>query len=654
MQLAPYGNTLTSPTVAVANKNFEIEETTTRINGADNAPNQIEEKRLVLESLLSKLADGLKSDDSSQIKKAQIILEDNTTLVTDLIKELNKQKVNKEDPNSNSLLDICIDTINQGRTDNKLTKEALLADNSTADMREDFIHSVRSLVPYPSKVITSSNKNGDSSLQSEIYIGEKLSETISSLVNYLKEGSNNNNNLDLMLNTPALTGVGSRILWELENIANSKPLEGNSSSKESMEVIRNFLKQVEAENESRIIDSTDRAASMKLAASARLTNSNTDPLKCHDKGAIDDILYSDSDEKTLKAITALAKKYDSNEVAGFNYIMGEKFRKQIAHDYGGGYYGEIKANAVSDSIRRILNEAQGSSKGLDSYLERDLIPEATNAYTALITEQKKQLGSVLDRELVTLSKKINALDTNAAEKINITNDAREIFTLAKGIGESISHNEDNNILRDSSSELFKKITTFKLKTKHLEEMHKSDPSEANRKKKDIAKAAEKIVLDHLHYAFRDFNVSAGGVNNGNTNYQSLIHERTLDHLLPDRSKDSQGQYSITERLGNHILETTIDQALAEGKYSDPDSAAKLNNIRTQKDIGSLKDTFTDLYNRVSNAFGNILQDIYESLALGKGERIQEKIKERMSNSTNESAYAEIIRTSFDKLTLSLN
>ena len=181
MKLAPYGSTLESPTVVVAKRNLVIQGAQVAV--ANNTPNQIEEKRLVLESLLSKLADGLKSDDSSQIKKAQIILNDQTTPVTDLINKLNEQKVNKEDPNSNSLLDICINTINQGRTDNKLTKETLLADNATADMRQDFIHSVFSLVPYHSKVITSSNKNGDSSLQKEIYIGEKLSETISSLVN---------------------------------------------------------------------------------------------------------------------------------------------------------------------------------------------------------------------------------------------------------------------------------------------------------------------------------------------------------------------------------------------------------------------------------------------------------------------------------------
>jgi hypothetical protein len=635
MILPPYGSTLESPTAVVAKKNLAIEEAQVAV--ANNAPNQIEEKRLVLESLLSKLADGLKSDDSSQIKKAQIILNNKTNPPTDLIKKLN----------DSNLLDICIDTINQGRTDNKLTKETLLADNATADMRQDFIHSVLSLAPSPSNVITSNNRNGDSSLQSERYIGEELSETVSSLVNYLKEGSGNKNNLDFMLNTPELTGIGSRILWNLEFIANSKPLEGDSSSKESMQVIRDFLDQVEAKNRSRIIDSTDRAASMRLANSARPN--------CPDKSYVDDILYSGSDEKTLKAITALAKKYDSNEGSGFNYIMGEKFRKQIANDYGGGYYGEIKANAVSENIRRILNDAQGSSKGLDSYLERNLSLEAKDAYTELISEQKTQLGKVLDREFLTLSKKINALDTNAIEKNNITNDAREIFTLAEGIGESISYDETNNInLSNSSSELLKKITDFKLQTKHLQELHSSDPSEANRKNKDVAEAAEKIILDHLFYGFREFNVSTGGVNNGNTNYQNLIHERTLDHFLPNRSKDPQGKYSITERLGNHILETTIDQALLEGKYSDTDLTAKLNTIKTEKNIGSLKDTFTDLYNRVSEAFGNVLHDIYESLALGKGERIQEKIKERMSNSTNESAYAEIIQTSFDKLTLSLN
>ena len=634
MKLAPYGSTLESPTVVVAERSLAIEEA--QVAGTNNAPNQIEGKRLVLESLLSKLTDGLQSDDSSQIKKAHIILENKTTPPTDLIKDLN---------NSN-LLDICIDTINQGRTDNKLTKEALLADDATADMRRNFINSVLALAPSPSNVITSSNRNGDSSLQSERYIGEGLSETVSSLVNYLKEGSGNKNNLDLMLNTPELTGVGSRILWNLEFIANSKPLEGDSSSKESMEVIRDFLDQVEAKNKSRIIDSTDRAASMRLANSARPN--------CPDKSYVDDILYSGSDEKTLKAITALAKKYNSNEGSGFNYIMGEKFRKQIANDYGGGYYGEIKANAVSENIRRILNDAQGSSKGLDSYLERNLSLEAQDAYTALITLQKEQLGSVLDREFLTLSKKINALDTDTNAKANITTKALEIFTLAKDVGESISHDETKNTsLSNSELELLKKITNFKLQTKHLQELHSSDPSEANRKNKDVAEAAEKIILDHLFYGFKEFNVSAGGINNGNTNYQNLIHGRTLDHFLPDRSKDPQGQYSIVEKLGNHILETTIDKALAEGKYSDPDLTAKLNNIKTQKDIGSLKDTFTDLYDRVSQAFRSVLEDIYESLALGKGERIQEKIKERMSNSPNESAYAEIIRTSFDKLILSL-
>lgn len=637
MKLAPYGSTLESPTVVVAKRNLAIEEA--QVAGTNNAPNQIEEKRLVLESLLSKLTDGLKSDDSSQIKKAQGILDNGTKTSTDtnLIKKLN----------DSNLLDICIDTINQGRTDNKLTKETLLADNATAGIRQDFIYSVLSLAPSPRNVITSNNRNGDSSLQSERYIGEELSETVSSLINYLKQDSNNKTNLDLMLNTPELTGVGSRILWNLEFIANSKPLEGDSSSKESMQVLRDFLDQVEAKNRSRIIDSTDRAASMRLADSARPN--------CPDKSYIDAILYSGSDEKTLKAITALAKKYDSNEVAGFNYIMGEKFRKQIANDYGGGYYGEIKANAVSDSIRRILNDAQGSSKGLDSYLERNLSLEAQDAYTALITLQKEQLGSVLDREFLTLSKKINALDTDTNAKANITTKALEIFTLAKDVGESISHDETKNTsLSNSELELLKKITDFKLQTKHLQELHSSDPSEANRKNKDVAEAAEKIILDHLYYGFKEFNVSAGGVNNGNTNYQNLIHERTLDHFLPDRSKDPQGQYSVTERLGNHILEVTIDQALAEGKYSDTESRDKLNAIKNQKDIGLLKDTFTDLYERVSNAFGNILQDIYESLALGNGERIQEKIKERMSNSANESAYAEIIRTSFDKLIPSLN
>lgn len=635
MKLAPYGSTLESPTVVVAKRNLAIEEA--QVAGTNNAPNQIEEKRLVLKSLLSKLTDGLKSDDSSQIKEAQDILKSGTKLTTaDLIKKLN----------DSNLLDICIDTINQGLTDNKFTKETLLADNATADMRKDFIHSVLSLAPSSSSVITSNNRNGDSSLQSERHIGEELSETVSSLINYLKQDSNNKTNLDLMLNTPELTGVGSRILWELENIANSKPL-GDSSSKESMEVIRNFLEQVEAKNISRIIDSTDRAASMKLADSAR---SN-----CPDKSYVDAILYSGSDEKTLKAITALAKKYDSNEVTGFNYIMGEKFRKQIANDYGGGYYGEIKANAVSDSIRRILNGVQGSREGLDSYLDRKLTEEAKNAYTELISEQKTQLGKVLDREFLTLSKKINGIDTNKNEKSIIINQAREIFTLAQGVGDSISYDAANNIsLINSSSELLEKITDFKLQTKHLQELHSSDPSEANRKKKDVAEAAEKIILDHLYYSFNEFNVSAAGVNNGNTNYQSLIHERTLDHFLPDRSKDPQGQYSVTERLGNHILEVTIDQALAEGKYSDTESKGKLNTIKSQKDIGLLKDTFTDLYERVSNAFGNILHDIYESLALGNGERIQEKIKERMSNSANESAYAEIIRTSFNNLIPSLN
>lgn len=637
MKLAPYGSTLESPTVVVAKRNLAIEEA--QVAGVHNAPNQIEEKRLALESLLSKLADGLKSDDSSQIKKAQGILDNGTKTSTDtnLIKKLN----------DSNLLDICIDTINQGRTDNKLMKEALLGGNATADMRQNFINSVLDLAPSPRNAITSNNRNGDSSLQSERYIGEELSETVSSLINYLKQDSNNKTNLDLMLNTPELTGVGSRILWNLEFIANSKPLEGDSSSKESMQVLRDFLDQVEAKNRSRIIDSTDRAASMRLADSARPN--------CPDKSYIDAILYSGSDEKTLKAITALAKKYDSNEVAGFNYIMGEKFRKQIANDYGGGYYGEIKANAVSDSIRRILNDAQGSSKGLDSYLERNLSLEAQDAYTALITLQKEQLGSVLDREFLTLSKKINALDTDTNAKANITTKALEIFTLAKDVGESISHDETKNTsLSNSELELLKKITDFKLQTKHLQELHSSDPSEANRKNKDVAEAAEKIILDHLYYGFKEFNVSAGGVNNGNTNYQNLIHERTLDHFLPDRNKDSQGQYSVTERLGNHILEVTIDQALAEGKYSDTESRDKLNTIKNQKDIGLLKDSFTDLYERVSNAFGNILQDIYESLALGNGERIQEKIKERMSNSANESAYAEIIRTSFDKLIPSLN
>ena len=644
MKLAPYGSTLESPTVVVAKRSLAIKEA--QVAGTNNAPNQIEGKRLVLESLLSKLTDSLQSDDSSQIKKAHIILENKTTPPTDLIKNLN---------NSN-LLDICIDTINQGRTDNKLMKEALLGDNATADMRQNFINSVLALAPSPRNAITSNNRNGDSSLQSERYIGEELSETVSSLINYLKQDSNNKTNLDLMLNTPELTGVGSRILWELENIANSKPLEGDSSSKESMEVIRNFLKQVEAKNKSRIIDSTDRAASMKLADSARPN--------CPDKSYIDAILYSGSDTKTLTAITALAKQYDSNEVAGFNYIMGEKFRKQIANDYGGGYYGEIKANAVSDSIRRILNSVKEfnddgsfkiSYKGLDSYLDRTLTEEAKNAYAALITLQKEQLGSVLDREFLTLSKKINGIDTNTNEKNTIISQALEIFTLAKGVGDSISYDEANNInLSNSSSELLKKITNFKLQTKHLQELHSSDPSEANRKNKDVAEAAEKIILDHLFYGFKEFNVSAGGVNNGNTNYQNLIHKRILDHLLPDRSKDPQGQYSIVEKLGDHILETTIDQALTEGKYTDAESIAELNNIQTQKNIGSLKDTFTDLYDRVSQAFGSVLQDIYESLALGKGERIQEKIKERMSNSTNESAYAEIIRTSFDKLILRLN
>lgn len=641
MKLAPYGSTLESPTVVVANKNLEIEKTTSRINGTNNAPNQIEEKRLVLESLLSKLADGLKSDDSSQIKKAQKILDNTTNPPTDLIKNLN----------DNNLLDICIDTINQGRTDNKLTREALLADNATAAIRQDFIDSVLLLAPSSANLITSNYRNGDSALQSERYIGRELSETVSSLVNYLKEGSGNKNNLDFMLNTPELTGVGSRILWNLEFIANSKPLEGDSSSKESMQVIRDFLDQVEAKNRSRIIDSTDRAASMRLANSARPN--------CPYKSYVDDILYSGSDEKTLKAITALAKKYNSNEGSGFNYIMGEKFRKQIANDYGGGYYGEIKANAVSDSIRRILNSVKEfnddgsfkiSYKGLDSYLDRTLTEEAKNAYTALITLQKEQLGSVLDREFLTLSKKINGIDTNTNEKNTIINQALEIFTLAKDVGDSISYDEANNInLSNSSSELLKKITNFKLQTKHLQELHSSDPSEANRKNKDVAEAAEKIILDHLFYGFKEFNVSAGGVNNGNTNYQNLIHERTLDHFLPDRSKDPQGQYSIVEKLGNHILEVTINQALTEGKYSDAESMDTLNNIKAQKDIRLLKDTFTDLYDRVSQAFGSVLQDIYESLALGNGERIQEKIKERMSNSANESDYAEIIRTSFNNL-----